>query len=147
MLGTIRTFDREQRADIFRRIQQTAEHIGAASGARVTVQIDSGYSVTTNDPALTERMLPSLRRVAGNDRVVETELKTGAEDFSFYQQRVPGMFFFLGVTPDGQDPNTVPTNHSPLFFADEGALPVGVRALSSTALDWLVMNPRSRTTP
>lgn len=142
MIGTIRTFDPAQRDSIFRRIERTAEHIAASAGARAQVQIDSGYAVTTNDPALTARMLPSLQRVGNGVR--EVELRTGAEDFSFFQQRVPGVFFFLGVTPDGQDPVAVPTNHSPYFFADEGALPVGVRALASVALDWLVMHPAGR---
>jgi amidohydrolase len=147
MVGTIRTFDRAQRDSIFRRIERTAMNIAEASGARAMVRVDSGYTVTRNDEALTERMLPTLRRVAGADRVNVVPLRTGAEDFSFFQEKVPGFFFFLGVTPDGQNPETVPGNHSPLFFADEGALPVGVRALSAAALDWLVMNPRGRTTP
>jgi amidohydrolase len=144
MVGTIRTFDRAQRDSIFRRVERTATNIAEASGARVTVRIDSGYSVTRNDEDLTARMLPSLERVSadGNARVVP--LRTGAEDFSFYQERVPGVFFFLGVSPAGQDPALSPANHSPYFFADEGALPVGVRALSSVALDWLTTNPRGR---
>jgi amidohydrolase len=144
MVGTIRTFDRAQRDSIFRRIERTAMNIAEASGARALVRVDSGYTVTRNDEALTERMLPTLRRVAGADRVNVVPLRTGAEDFSFFQEKVPGLFFFLGVTPAGQNPETVPGNHSPLFFADEGALPVGVRALSAAALDWLVMNPVGR---
>lgn len=142
LVGTIRTFSREQRADIFERLQRTATHIGEASGARVTVRIDSGYTVTRNDVALTEAMVPTLQRVAGADRVRVVPLRTGAEDFSFFQERVPGFFFFLGVTAEGLDPETVPGNHSPLFAADEGALPVGVRAMSSVALQWLATNPR-----
>ena len=147
MVGTIRTFDRAQRDSIFRRIERTATNIAEASGARAVVRVDSGYTVTRNDETLTERMLPTMRRIAGADRVNVVPLRTGAEDFSFYQEKVPGFFFFLGVTPNGQNPETVPGNHSPLFFADEGALPIGVRALSASALDWLVMNPRGRTTP
>jgi amidohydrolase len=142
LVGTIRTFSREQRADIFARIQTTATNIAEASGARVSVRIDSGYTVTRNDVPLTEAMVPTLQRVAGADRVKVVPLRTGAEDFSFFQERVPGFFFFLGVTADGQDPETVPGNHSPLFAADEGALPVGVRAMASVALQWLSTNPR-----
>lgn len=144
MVGTIRTFDRAQRDSIFRRVERTATNIAEASGARVTVRIDSGYSVTRNDEALTARMIPSLERVSAGGQVRVVPLRTGAEDFSFYQERVPGVFFFLGVSPAGQDPALSPANHSPHFFADEGALPVGVRALSSVALDWLTMNPRGR---
>jgi amidohydrolase len=137
MLGTIRTFDLAQRTEIFRRIEQTATRIAESSGARARVRIDSGYSVTRNDEALTAQMLPTLLRVAGAENVSVVPLRTGAEDFSFFQERVPGLFVFLGVTPTDQDWRTVPANHSPLFFADEGALPVGVRTLSSLALDWL----------
>ena len=144
MVGTIRTFDRAQRDSIFRRVERTATGIAEASGARVTVRIDSGYIVTHNDEALTARMLPSLERVSADGKARVVPLRTGAEDFSFFQERVPGVFFFLGVSPAGEDPALSPANHSPHFFADEGALPVGVRALSSVALDWLTMNPRGR---
>lgn len=136
MVGTIRTFDRAQRADIFRRIERTATGVSEAWGARVTVRIDSGYSVTDNDEALTAMMLPTLTRVNGaTPRVVP--MRGSAEDFSFYQERVPGLFINLGVVPLGVDPQTAPTNHSPHLFADEAALPVGVRAMASLALDWL----------
>ena len=89
-----------------------------------------GYPVTRNDEALTQRMLPTLRRVVGVDNVRLGPLTGTAEDFSFFQQEVPGMFFFLGVTP-------VAINHSPLFYADESALPVGVRVMTNLALDYL----------
>lgn len=82
-------------------------------------------------------MLPTLRRVAGPDQVILTGVSMPSEDFAYYQQRVPGMFFFLGVAPAGQDPGTVAPNHSPYFFADESALPVGVRALANLAVDYL----------
>jgi amidohydrolase len=144
MIGTIRTFQRAQRDSIFRRLERTAMNIAEASNARATVRIDSGYIVTHNDEALTARMLPSLERVSAGGKARVVPLRTGAEDFSFYQERVPGVFFFLGVSPAGQDPELSPANHSPYFFADEAALPVGVRALSSVALDWLTMNPRGR---
>ena len=137
MIGTIRTFDAAIRTDIFARIKRTAEQIAASAGAHAVVSIDSGNSVTYNDPALTARMLPTLQRVAGPEKVQVGPLRTGAEDFSEYQRRIPGLFVFLGVTPNDRDPAKVPTNHSPLFFADEGALPVGVRIMSSLALDYL----------
>lgn len=143
MLGTIRTFDREQRDSIFARIARTASLIAASSGARATVRIDSGYAVTRNDEALTAQMLPTLERVAGRENVSVDALNTVAEDFSFYQERVPGLFVFLRVTPRDQDWQSAPGNHSPLFFADESALPVGVRTMASLALDWLTA-PRGR---
>ncbi|MBA3853665.1 MAG: amidohydrolase [Gemmatimonas sp.] len=142
LIGTIRTFSNEQKADIFRRVQTTAQNIAEASGARVEVKIDSGYIVTRNDEALTARMLPTLQRAAGRDMVQLAPLATGAEDFSFFQARVPGLFIFLGVSAPEADLNTVPRNHSPLFFADERALPVGVKAMTSLALDWLAQSSR-----
>ena len=82
-------------------------------------------------------MLPTLRRVAGADNVRLGPLVGTAEDFSFFQQKVPGLFFFLGVTPRDQDCTKAPQNHSPLFFADESALPVGVRVMTNLTLDYL----------
>jgi len=137
MIGTIRAFDAAMRRDIWMRVRRTAEGIAQSAGATAVVTIDSGAPVTYNDPALTERMAPTLRRVAGNDRVGISEAKTTAEDFSRYQEKIPGLFFFLGVTPPGTDPRNAAPNHSPRFFVDEAALPVGVRALSHLAVDYL----------
>jgi metal-dependent amidase/aminoacylase/carboxypeptidase family protein len=107
------------------------------SGAVAEVVIGPGVPVTYNDPALTEMMIPTLRRVArdGNARV--TNPGTCAEDFSFFQEKIPGLYFGLGVTPDGIDMETVAGTHSPMFFADEAALPIGVRAMTHLAVDYL----------
>ena len=137
MIGTIRTFDPAVQRDIHERVRRTAESIAQSAGATAEVTIDPGYPVTYNDPALTERMVPTLRRVAGAGAVAVNAPQTTAEDFSRYEQRVPGMFFFLGITPPGADPRTVAPNHSPRFFVDEAALPVGVRALAHLAVDYL----------
>jgi amidohydrolase len=138
MLGTIRTFDPAIRDDIFRRVHRTAEQVAAASGARAVVVIDSGNLVTRNDSALTARMAPTLRRAAGAAGAVVSPLLTASEDFSWYQDRVPGLFFNLGVTPAGKDWRTEPGNHSPQFFVDEGALPTGVKAMTAVAIDYLL---------
>lgn len=135
--GTVRAFDENVRKDIQDRIRRIATNIAATAGATATVEFSLGYPVTRNDPALTERMLPTLRRVAGADNVRLGPLTGTAEDFSYFQQRVPGLFIFLGVTPRDQDYTTAPQNHSPLFFADESALPVGVRVMTNLALDYL----------
>ena len=137
MLGTIRTFDAIVRRDIHERVRRTAESIAQSAGATARVVIDTGPPVTYNDPALTERMLPTLRQVAGAANVRLSLPLTPAEDFSRYQERIPGLFFFLGITPPGADPRTVAANHSPRFFVDEAALPVGVRALAHIAVDYL----------
>jgi amidohydrolase len=137
MVGTIRTFDAAVRRDIHQRLRRTAESIAQSSGATALVTVDTGPPVTYNDPALTERMLPTLRQVAGARRVQLNQPLTPAEDFSRYQERIPGLFFFLGITPPGTDPRTVAPNHSPRFFVDEAALPTGVRALAHLAVDYL----------
>ncbi len=139
LLGTVRAFNEDVRKDIHRRIRDITTKTADALGATADITYGIGYPATINDAALTERMAPTLRRVAGADNVKIGPLTGTAEDFSFYQQKVPGMFFFLGVTPKGVDPKTAPQNHSPLFFADESALPVGVRALTNLALDFLHM--------
>lgn len=140
MVGTIRTFDEETQRGVHERIRRTAEQIAAAGGAEAVVRISQvGNPVTFNDPALTRWAVPTLERAAGADAVSESVPITGAEDFSYYQKEVPGLFFFLGITPEGREP--VP-NHSPLFYADEGALPVGVRALAGLAADYLLDRAR-----
>lgn len=140
MVGTIRTLNPDTRALVHERVRRTAENIAAANGAEAEVTIGLGYPVTVNDPALTRRMLPSLERVAGDGVTVMNPL-TGAEDFSYFAQEVPGMFIGLGVGAD--DPALVHPNHSPYFYADERALPIGVRAMASLAVDFLTANPTS----
>jgi amidohydrolase len=135
--GTIRTFNADVQREMHRRIRQTAESIAASAGATATVVITPQYPVTINDPKLTETMLPTLRRVAGADMVAEQPLVTAAEDFSFFAQRAPGLFVFLGATRKGVDPATAPANHSPFFDVDEGVLPLGVRTLANLAADFL----------
>ena len=137
MLGTIRAFDMGVRDDIIRRMERTATQIAASAGGRATVVIDSGYPVTFNDSALTTQMLPTLRRVVGAERVQLAPLTATAEDFSYYQRRAPGVLVWMGVTSPETDWRTAPGNHSPLFAADERALPLGVRAMASLALDFL----------
>lgn len=134
MIGTLRTFDAETRIQIHERVTRTAELIAASAGATAEVEINLGYPVTSNDPTLTRAMQPTLQRVVG-DQLMESPLITGAEDFSYYANEVPGMFFFLGVAAD--DPDMVYPNHSPYFYADERALPVGVQAMTALALDFL----------
>jgi len=138
MQGTVRTFDEGMRADVKERIRRTAEEIARSAGAAASVDFGTASApVTVNDPTLTQRMLPTLQRAAGAQKVLEAELSMPSEDFAYYAQRIPGLFVFLGVTPEGQDLRTVARNHSPNFFADEAALPVGVRTLTDLTLDYL----------
>lgn len=140
LVGTIRTFDEGMRDDIHARLKRIAEKIAEASGATATVTIERGYPVTVNSPELTAKMLPTLQRVASG-HVVELSKLTGAEDFSFFAQKVPGLFIMLGVTPPDQVA-TAASNHSPLFYVDETALKTGTRALAQETADYLFRGGR-----
>ena len=137
MRGTIRSFDEGMRDEIHERVTTLAEAVSRGSRATCQVCITKNYPVTVNDPVLTEAMVPTLQRVAGPGRLELVNKVSGAEDFSFFQRLVPGLFFFVGVTPAGQDPSKAAPNHSPRFFVDEAALLLGVRALAQVACDWL----------
>jgi amidohydrolase len=134
--GTIRNFDMDNRAQIFENLKTTAEMTAKATGAEAHVHIDEGYPVTVNDIQLTRKMLPTIERVAGKDKVHVNALVTGAEDFSFFALEVPGLFVFLGVTPEGEDAASAPSNHSPFFYADEKALKTGTELYVNWALDY-----------
>jgi amidohydrolase len=140
LVGTIRTFDEAMRDDIHARVRRIAEGVAAAHGTTVRVEVDKGYPVTSNDPALTKRMLPTLERIAPG-QVRELQKITGAEDFSFFANRVPGLFVIVGVTPPDQMA-TAASNHSPRFYVDESVLPTGARALAQLAADYLFANAR-----
>jgi amidohydrolase len=138
MIGTIRTFDKDMRADVFERMDRTVKNIAAASGATATLTFgDAPNPPVINDPTLTQRSLPSLQRVAGADNVRTISLQTTAEDFSYFGQEIPSLYFWVGVTPADRDPAAAAFNHSPLFYMDEAALSVGMRALLAVATDYL----------
>jgi amidohydrolase len=139
MIGTIRTFDEDVRHAIYADLRNVATHVAAAHGATVDAQVPDieGNPVLVNDPALVARMRPSLEKVAGAANVVDEPLTMGAEDFALYAREVPSFFFFVGATPVGQDPAKAPSNHTPEFFLDESALPLGTRAMLQVAVDYL----------
>jgi amidohydrolase len=138
MHGTIRTFDKQMRADIIERMERTVSNIAASSGAQGKLIMNEGSNpVVLNNPQLTQRMLPTLQRVAGEDRVVVLPLITGSEDFAYYADVVPSVFFYVGVTPPGKDVVTAPSNHSPLFYIDEPGIALATRALTALAVDYL----------
>ncbi|SMP63248.1 amidohydrolase [Noviherbaspirillum suwonense] len=136
MAGTIRSYDYDVRKKLHADVRQKIEKIAESGNAKAEVTILEKYDPTINDPALTEKMLPTLRWAANND-VVQTPLVGGAEDFSFFAKEVPGVFVFLGVTPPSQDMATAAPNHNPGFFVDEAALVTGVRTMASLATDYL----------
>jgi len=137
MLGTVRTFNEDMRKDIHARIRTTVEMIARSAGATAQVHFDNAYPVTVNDEPLTERMVPTLKRVAGDDKVFVGQKITGYEDFSYYQQKIPGFFYFIGITPPGTDRKQCAPNHSPRFYVDESALLLGVRSLTHLTLDYM----------
>jgi amidohydrolase len=138
MLGTIRTFSPTMRQDIIDRIRRTVTHVAEANGASARLEMmPAPNPVLVNDPPLTERAARSLRAVLGDDAVTTSTLLTVAEDFAHISQRVPSFYYWMGVTPPGQDPATAPDNHSDLFYVDEAALSVGVRTMLRVAVDYL----------
>jgi len=143
MEGTIRAFDEKHRSEIHEFIQKITTLIAESGGAKAKVHIAHGYPVTVNDPALTDWSVPVLERAAGAANVGVCPKTCGAEDFSYYQREVPGFFFFIGCTPPDQDCKYAPSNHSPRFYVDENGLKVGVRALTTLALEWLA-RPHNR---
>ncbi len=135
--GTIRTFDDNTQKQVHEKIKLTAEKIAESAGAKAEVNIYIGYPATINDPALTEKMIPSLIRAAGKEKVVVTQPVTMAEDFSFFQRKVPGFFFFLGAYPTEMNLQTKPAHHTADFMIDEKAMVTGVKALVKLTLDYM----------
>lgn len=137
LIGTIRNFDMGIRAQIHKKLEHTAKHVALAAGAEATVKINLGYPVTVNNPDLVKASLPSLEKVVGKENIIEADLVTGAEDFSFYALQVPGFFFYLGSSPKNVDAKTSPSNHSPFYTVDESALTIGVEAMLQASLDYM----------
>ena len=140
MEGTIRTFDEKHREEIHQFVEKITTLIAESGGARAHVHIAKGYPVTVNAEALTNWAVPVLKRIATEASVGVCPKTCGAEDFAYFQQAVPGMFFFIGCTPKEQDCKYAPSNHSPRFYVDESGLKVGVKSLAALALDWLAAN-------
>jgi len=137
MVGTIRTLDTGMQDKIHADIRRTATRIAESMGATAEVEIDRGYPVTDNDPALTEQMAPTLERMAGADNVEVINPITGAEDFSYFQREVPGLYFFVGGMPKGMDPADAAPHHTPDFYIDESGMQLGVRALTALTIDYM----------
>jgi amidohydrolase len=137
LIGTIRTLDVEMQKKIHEKIKLTATKIAESSGAVAEVNITRGYPITFNDLDLTSQMLPTVQEVAGKENVKLVDARTGAEDFSFYAQKVPGLFLFLGGMPKGQNPEEAASHHTPDFFIDESSMKLGVRTLCNLAIDYV----------
>jgi amidohydrolase len=142
MAGTIRTLDKNMQKDVQQRIEQTAEKIAESAGATAEVSFTGMTPVTYNDPALTEKLVPALERAAGKENVVKIHAVTGAEDFAFYQDQVPGFFFFVGACPPDVDPVKAPSHHTPDFLIDERGIKTGLNAMLNVTLDYMFLNKK-----
>lgn len=134
MIGTVRTLDPENKTLILDRMREMVPAIASAYGGEATIEIQNNTSITYNDPSLTSQMLPTLKRVAGKDNVKLVKATTGGEDFSFFQEEVPGLYFFLGGMPLGAEPTR---HHTPEFYIDDSGLLLGVKTMTQLALDYL----------
>lgn len=137
LTGTIRTLDEDMRERVHEEIHRTATHTARSNGAEAEVEITAGYPVTYNDPELTRQMEPTLHDLAGEENAVQIDPITGAEDFSFFQQQVPGFYAFVGGLPEDYEPENAPLHHTPDFKINEDGMKLGVRAHAYFVLDYL----------
>jgi amidohydrolase len=146
LAGTIRTLDKDMQKDIWQRVERTAKNIAEASGATAEVTFSSKTLVTYNDPELTRKMLSSLNRAAPKGAIT-MDAVMGAEDFSFFAEKVPSLFFYLGGMPADKDPKTAAPHHTPDFFIDESGMKTGIKAFCFLVLDYMKapMKPNTKT--
>ena len=137
MIGTIRTLDPDMKEVIRERMKILVPKIAQAFGGEAIVDIQDGAPITYNDPALTAQMVPTLNSVLGKENVELVNAVTGAEDFSYFQQQIPGFYFFLGGTPLDMKESDAPSHHTPDFIIDDGALIHGVRVMTALTKDYL----------
>ncbi|RBN50274.1 amidohydrolase [Flavobacterium psychrolimnae] len=142
MAGTIRTLDKKVQEMIHNRVKQITTNIAESAGAAAEISITKQTLITYNDPTLTEKMVPTLEAVAGKSNVILTPAATGAEDFSYYQDKIPGLFFFLGGMPKGKNPAETASHHTPDFYIDEGGFVLGMKAMSELTIDYMEMNAK-----
>ena len=140
MLGTIRTLDAQMRKTVLKRLEEIVYSISKANNAKAKITYMVSYPITYNDTDLYNKMLPTLKRVNGEENVNFMDAITGAEDFSFFQEKVPGMYFFIGGAKKGTDPNLAAPHHTPDFYVDDSAMVTGLKSMTSLTLDYLNNN-------
>lgn len=140
MLGTIRTLDNEMKKLVLKRLEKIVSSIAYANNAKAKLTFLVSYPITFNDPDLYEDMLPSLQRINGSSNVNSMNAVTGAEDFSFFQEKVPGMYFFIGGAKKDTDPSKAAPHHTPDFYVDDSAMITGLKSMTTLALDYLINN-------
>ncbi|MCK8492965.1 MULTISPECIES: amidohydrolase [Spirosoma] len=144
MIGTIRSLDNEMQKTIHRRINEIATNIAESAGAKADVKIDVMYPVTYNDPKLTDQMVPTLEALAGKNNIKLTPAQTGAEDFSFYQQKIPGFFYFLGGMTKGKKVEEAAPHHTPDFQIDENCFVLGMKSLCHLTVDYMEQSGKGK---
>ncbi|WP_407935510.1 amidohydrolase [Fodinibius sp. Rm-B-1B1-1] len=137
MIGTIRTLDTGMQEIIHDKIRHVATKTAESMGAKAEVKIEKGYPVTYNDPELTEQMLPTLQDAAGSENVILSDAITGAEDFSFFQKKVPGLYWFVGGMPKDMDPSEAAPHHTPDFYIEEEGMKLGVKTMVQLTVDYM----------
>lgn len=144
--GTIRTLDKSMRDDVWARMKRTAENIAEASGATAEVTIDAKTGITYNSPELTRSLAASLQKATG-DKAKVIDAQTGAEDFSFFADKVPSLYFFVGGMPAGMDPKNSGPHHTPDFFIDESGMKTGVKAFVYLVTDYMNLAAAGKAAP
>ncbi|MFM8849504.1 MAG: amidohydrolase [Cytophagales bacterium] len=137
MQGTIRTLDSKMQDVVHARIKEITENIATGMGVKADVEVTKLYPVTYNDPKLTAWAAPFIERVTGKDNAKIIPAATGAEDFSFYAQKVPGFFFFVGGMPLNADKDKTPSHHTPDFYIDESGMLTGLRAMLGLTAEYV----------
>jgi amidohydrolase len=144
MTGTVRTLSAADETFVFSRIKQIVEKTAEAAGATAVVEVpySAHYPVTFNNEALTAAMLPSLQKTAGKENVLLVAPETISEDFSFFAQKVPGLYFYIGGLPKGKDPKAAASHHTAEFFIDDSAFKTGINAFCNLVFDYMEMNKK-----
>ncbi|WP_414829581.1 amidohydrolase [Alteromonas sp. H39] len=142
MVGTIRTLNKAARDHIYetlpRKVKGIADSMGAE--AELTLPLDYYYPITYNDPELTAQMLPTVKRTAGEENTILTKPVTGAEDFSFFQEKIPGLYMWVGGKPLDVPEEESPAHHTPEFYVDDSGMKLGVELLTNLTLDYMKNN-------
>ena len=137
MSGTIRTLDSAMQKDVHEKIRNTATKIAESMGATAEVSIDTKTLVTYNTPELVQAVLPSLQKAAGKENVIESEWTTGAEDFSYFGEKAPSFYFFVGGMPKGKNSKDAAPHHTPDFYIDDSRLDIGIKAFCNIVFDYV----------
>ena len=140
MLGTIRTLDNGMKATVLKRLEEIVHNVAKSNNIESKITYLVSYPITFNDPYLYEEILPTLERVNGKRNVHLMKAITGAEDFSYFQEKVPGTYFFIGGQKPGVDLSTVAPHHTPDFYVDDSAIPTGIRSMIGLTLDYIYNN-------